>query len=113
MITYVLLILGVFESISGIITGKLVDKFEIQSIITMNYICSFSSIILSFLAIYLENYSFCFLIGAMWGYTDCCNNVSTPSLISKIYGPKVEPFALFRVISPISYMLGMLISLVG
>ena len=52
-----------------------------------------------------------FVLGALWGWTDCANQTSTPALISITFGAQEEPFAVFRFLNGISYMIGMVVSL--
>lgn len=110
-ILYVLLGFGIAESISGIITGYLVDRIPLPYIYIMNYLLTWISIGYTFFMIHLENYTYMFALGAAWGYTDGCNQTSTPALISKTFGASTEPFAIFRLLNGISYMIGMIVSL--
>lgn len=103
---------GVFESLGGLITGILVDKVSDTFTYVMNYVLPVLCLGASFFGIYQQNYNYMFALGAIWGYTDCCNQTSTPALISKIFGAQTEPFAIFRLMNGIGFMIGMIVSLV-
>ena len=85
-LAYMFIVFDIFESLAGLFTGIIVDRISETATYVMNYILPVLSLGFSFLAIYLENYNYMFFLGAIWGYTDCCNQTSTPALISKIFG---------------------------
>jgi predicted MFS family arabinose efflux permease len=74
--------LGVMEFIGGIFVGKLADKLRKINV------CKFTNIIFQislFLCLIADNersYTFSFVLGAFWGFTDC----STQAINTTILG---------------------------
>lgn len=76
MIALVFICLGVFEVISGILTGKLVGKFDRYNLATIGTILGELGLVLSTFGYFLKNYTMCFFIGSIWGFSDCyCNAI--------------------------------------
>ena len=77
----------------------------------MNHFLSLISLGYAFFCIYIGKYEYTFALGVLWGYTDCCNQPSSPVLASRIYGPDPRIFGVFRFINSVGFMIGMIISL--
>ena len=67
--------LGACEMISGFISGKLADKFNLYKLASLSTLFAEVALILSLIGIFMEpgsnTYTFCFFIAGMWGLTDC------------------------------------------
>ena len=73
-LSYTLICLGCFETISGIITGKLSDKVSVYKMMNVATMLSMLGILFSFLGIFTSNYMVCFIISSTWGFCDCFFN---------------------------------------
>lgn len=80
-----LIVLGVSEVISGIISGKLADKFNIYKVAVFATITCQIALLLSFLGLFTNSYLVCFLVASLWGFNDCFFQNITSVIASKDY----------------------------
>jgi MFS family permease len=68
---YVFIVLGLFEFISGILSGYISDRVNRFLVATSSTIIVELALIVSIICYYTENYTLCFIAGALWGTSDC------------------------------------------
>jgi len=91
-LSYTLICLGCFETISGIITGKLSDKVSVYKMMNVATMISMLGILFSFLGIFTENYMVCFIIASTWGFCDCFFNSVFQTYANKDFPKEIEIF---------------------
>lgn len=70
-LSFTLICLGCFEVISGIISGRLGDKFSVYKLATFGTLLCLLGTLFSFLGLFTNNYFVCFIIASIWGFCDC------------------------------------------
>lgn len=63
--------LGVFEFISGILSGHISDRYNRYMVATSSTIIVEFALIISIVCYYTENYTLCWIAAALWGISDC------------------------------------------
>ncbi|EAR85362.1 MFS transporter (macronuclear) [Tetrahymena thermophila SB210] len=101
-LSFVLIVLGCSEVISGIISGKLADKFNIYKIAIIATITVQIALLLSFLGLYTNSYLVCFFVAACWGFNDCFLQNVTSVICSKDYEGQLEIFQINRFLQSIT-----------
>lgn len=70
-LSFTLICLGCFEIISGLVSGRLADKFNVYKLATVGTFLCLIGLGFSFLGLFTYNYFMCFVIAAVWGFCDC------------------------------------------
>lgn len=70
-LSFTLICLGCFEVISGLISGRLGDKFNVYKLATLGTLLCLLGVLFSFLGLFTDNYFVCFVISSIWGFCDC------------------------------------------
>lgn len=91
-LSYTLICLGCFETISGIVTGKISDKVSVYKMMNVATMISMIGILFSFLGIFTENYMVCFIIASTWGFCDCFFNSVFSTYANKDFAKEIEIF---------------------
>ncbi|KAL4446012.1 hypothetical protein ABPG74_011004 [Tetrahymena malaccensis] len=101
-LSFTLICLGCFEVISGLISGRLGDKFNVYKLATFGTLICFLGILLSFLGLFTDNYFVCFLIASVWGFSDCYFQTVIQTLLNKLFPGQIEIFQVFRFVLSIT-----------
>lgn len=93
----VFICLGVFEVVSGVSSGRLVDRHDKYTLATFGTIIGELGLVLSTIGFFLKSYTMCFFIGAIWGFADCYCNTVGQAICTKDYEGKIEIFGIYRL----------------
>jgi len=74
--------LGVCEVLTGVTLGRITEKFNLYNLATVGTLLAEVAIVLSFLALFLKDYTLCFVVGGLWGVTDCYVNTVGQAICS-------------------------------
>ncbi|KAL4492406.1 hypothetical protein ABPG72_005541 [Tetrahymena utriculariae] len=101
-LSFTLICLGCFEVVSGLISGRLGDKFNVFKLATFGTLICFLGVLLSFLGLFTDNYFVCFIIASVWGFSDCYFQTVIQTLINKLFPGQIEIFQVFRFVLSIT-----------
>lgn len=95
---YVFITLGVTQAISGFIINRFFEPFCKYKLAIVGTAIVEAATFASFLCYHLESYGLCFLVSALWGFSEIFLQTNTGSLMGKVFPGKVEAFSVFRVV---------------
>jgi len=107
----VFLALGACEGISGLIVGRLLDKYNKVLVANFTNILIEIALVLSLLAVYEQNYTLCFIVGGAWGLCDNGTMTTIGTIIATEYNNKLELFALFRLWQGFGAVVGFVVAI--
>lgn len=70
----VCIVLGVFEVIAGLTSGRLADIFNLYKLATFGTLLAEAALVISLIASFKDSYALTFFVGAIWGFCDCYFN---------------------------------------
>lgn len=110
--TSVFLVLGAFEIISGIATGYLSEKFNQYYLTTVGTLIVELALFMSLVTSFLDQFYLCFILAALWGFSDCFFNSLLSTIFSNDFTGKIEIFAIYRFTNSMSVMITLIVNVI-
>ncbi|KAL4502487.1 hypothetical protein ABPG72_012074 [Tetrahymena utriculariae] len=101
-LSFVLITFGIFEYLGGIISGQLVNRFNVYYLATISTLIILLGLLLSFIGLITKMYAICFLISSIFGFIDCYINNISQVICNNDYKGFIEVFQAQRLVFAIS-----------
>ena len=83
--SWIFVIIGLFETLSGFIFGKVIDRHDKKDVLFVIFVLIEVFMVLVYVAIYIQSYFMCLVIGAVYGLFDNGVSILIPTVIGVEY----------------------------